>query len=256
MTRFELIKVWQDYLSGLGLPSFPLWGITNGTCRCREGAKCSQPGKHPKVAGWRSLSGPHEVGPLDNLGVSTDHLVVIDIDSGDIPDDLPETFTVSTGRGWHLWYWANPDYPIRNRAGWRPKIDIRAIGGLVAAPPSRHYLGHDYVYTSGTIQPVPEAILRDHERHIERQRQAAVTQVKDTTDESILPLVENLIAEMEAAVEGERNSTLFRIACRMMDLARTGWVGGDSFVSLIAAAERAGLTRQEAARTIHSASQA
>lgn len=256
MTRLELIRIWQGYLSGLGLPSFPLWGITNGKCRCSQGADCSQPGKHPKISGWRTLTGPVEVGALDNLGVSTDNLVVVDVDLPVIPDDLPETFTVSTGRGFHLWYWANPDYPIRNRTSWRPKVDIRAVGGLVAAPPSRHYLGHTYEYTQGEIRPVPDFILKDHERHTARQKKDAVTEVPDSTDDSILPLVENLLAEVENAPNGERNATLFRVACRLMDLARTGWVGGDSIQALISSAERAGLTRQEAARTIESATRA
>jgi hypothetical protein len=258
MTRLEQIKAWQDWFSGLGIVTFPLFGITNGKCRCREGDGCAQPGKHPKVKGWRTLEDSVTPGPLDNLGVSTDHLVVVDVDSGDIPDDLPPTFTVSTGRGFHLWYYADQSHPIRNRAGWRPKIDIRAVGGLVAAPPSRHISGSEYTYLGGTIQPVPQFILDDHERHVERRRvdREAVTHVPDTTHEHMLPLVESLMAEMAGAPEGERNSTLFKIACRIFDLSRTGWVGGDALVMLVGAAVQAGLTHAEAARTIESAARA
>jgi hypothetical protein len=255
MDRTEQIAAWQAWFTGHGIPTFPLFGILNGKCRCQDGEACRQPGKHPKIRGWRSLDEPALVGSLDNLGVSTDNLVVVDIDSGDkIPSDLPDTFTVSTGRGLHLWYWANKDHPIRNSAGWRPKIDIRSVGGLVAAPPSRHISGAEYTYLRGEIQPVPSVVLETQSRYERRERKAAVSAVPGETNPLIQPLIDGLVSEVESAPEGERNHTLFRVACRFFELAEGNWAGEDSLWLIFHAARRNGLSAGEIINTIESAS--
>jgi hypothetical protein len=70
-------------------------------------------------------------------------LVVVDIDpdhGGALDTTLmPPTHTVRTGSGgWHLYYshpgWSVPSRPMPGRVG----IDIKADGGYVAIPPSRH----------------------------------------------------------------------------------------------------------------------
>ena len=55
MDRFDALKVWQTWLSEQGLPSFPLFGITNGVCRCKEGAACKSAGKHPRIGGCQPI---------------------------------------------------------------------------------------------------------------------------------------------------------------------------------------------------------
>ncbi len=63
------------------------------------------------------------------------------------PDDLAAlraTFHVRTGRteaGWH--YYVAPT-GLRNGAGLLPGVDLRAAGGYVVAPPSRHASGRTY----------------------------------------------------------------------------------------------------------------
>lgn len=70
-------------------------------------------------------------------------LVVVDIDPdhGGAPDLelMPPTYTVRTGSGgWHLYY-AHPGRPVLSRPmPGRVGIDIKADGGYVAIPPSRH----------------------------------------------------------------------------------------------------------------------
>lgn len=78
-------------------------------------------------------------------------LVVIDIDSGDIPDWCPATYTVRTGRGWHIYYLAQPGDAYRGKIG--DSIDIKHHGYVIAAG-SRHPDGHLYEVTDPR-QPAP-----------------------------------------------------------------------------------------------------
>lgn len=254
--RLEAIEGWQQWLHRQGYPSFPLFGITNGQCRCNAGPDCPSPGKHPKIKGWRTIERFVAAGVMDNVGVSTDRLVVVDIDSGfDIPDDLPETLTISTGRGLHLWYAANPGHQIGNAAGWRPKIDIRSYGGLVAAPPSRHVSGAVYDWYAGNIiRPVPQVVLDSYTARQQRQRRAPVTEIGSETSTLMQPLADALVQQMRDAQPGERNPTLFRIACRFFEQAATGWMGEDTLRLIFEAATEAGLSPTEVAATIESAS--
>jgi hypothetical protein len=251
--RRELIDFWQGYLCDNGIPTFPLFGVMNGACRCRDGALCKNPGKHPKAKGWRDLTAPIPVGLHDNVGASTDSLVVVDIDSGtEIPSDLPETFTVSTGRGLHLWYWADPSHPISNATGWRPKIDIRSVGGLVAAPPSRHVSGAEYTWIHGEITKVPGFILETQKRYERREKRPPVESVPSSTSPFVEPIVRGLVEEVGSAPEGERNSTLFRVLCRFFELAASGWAGEDALRDICSAAIGNGLDLSEIERTAES----
>lgn len=72
-------------------------------------------------------------------------LVVVDIDSGDIPAWCPPTYTVRTGRGWHLYYLATPGDTYRGTIG--TGIDIKHHGYVIAAG-SRHPDGHLYHVTN------------------------------------------------------------------------------------------------------------
>lgn len=253
--RQEEIDAWQGYLRDIGIPTFPLFGITNGKCRCTEAEHCRNPGKHPKIKGWRHLQESVQARALDNIGASTDRLVVIDIDTGlAIPEDLPETLTISTGRGLHLWYWANPEHAITNAVNWRPKIDIRSVGGLVAVPPSVHVSGSVYTYVGGEIQPVPSLVLETQRAYVQRERKPQITSVPSETSDMMRPLLDGLVAEAGSAAEGERNHTLFRVLCRFFELAEAGWAGRDGLEEICAAAYRNGLSVVEIKRTVDSAS--
>jgi hypothetical protein len=75
---------------------------------------------------------------------------------------LPETLTVRTGRGSHL-YFAYPDKNIiRNSAAkLAPGLDIRGAGGYVVIPPSVHFSGsvYGFVREDCAIAPAPEWLL-------------------------------------------------------------------------------------------------
>ena len=75
----EAMPEWAQWFGSQGLHYFPLHGIMNGKCRCPKGDTCGVPGKHPRVK-WTTQ--PSQVpNELDNIGVSTEKLVVIDFDA-------------------------------------------------------------------------------------------------------------------------------------------------------------------------------
>ena len=76
--------------------------------------------------------------------------------------NLPPTFSVKTGGGYHL-YFRYPDFEIRNDAAKRlgPGLDIRGEGGQVVAPPTIHPSGEPYRWLDefGQIADAPEWLL-------------------------------------------------------------------------------------------------
>jgi len=79
------------------------------------------------------------------------------IDDG---NDLPETWSVHTARGLHLYFRWGVD--IRNSASkLAAGVDIRGAGGYVVAPPSVHPDGPEYtaVDTSCPVSPAPAWLL-------------------------------------------------------------------------------------------------
>ena len=75
--------------------------------------------------------------------------VVVDADSVDamnwVENNLPYTpLKVSTSRGKHFYFKANPECPVRSSANPDSKIDVRGQGGIVIAPGSIHQSGKTY----------------------------------------------------------------------------------------------------------------
>lgn len=162
-------------LIGLGVPVFPLWGIIerDGGVVCECGSAPGpdhREGKHPAVKHghndasldqgdvWRWFDGTPK-----NLGYPTGHAsgrVVLDFDrQGDgleVADDfeswtngvsLPATHRIRTGGGGlHLIYGIPADLNVRitGRNRVLPGTDVKADGGYVLAPPSRHISGGWY----------------------------------------------------------------------------------------------------------------
>ena len=254
MTEME---EWVAWYASQGLTYFPLYGITNGECRCREGAACTNTGKHPRVK-WKGVA-PTMPKSVDNVGISTDDLVVVDFDADpgeSVLNEFPRTFTTSTGHGFHLWYRADPSKPVKSVVGWRHKVDIRAKGGLVVAPPSRHKSGSTYSHVRGdSIQPVPRWLLDSLPEKGEMKRRVGyeVTKVNDETHQIYRRGIGDvLIHEMENWEVG-RNQTLFRLGCRFYEFAADGILGSDVLRDLFDAAVRTGLSPDEVFRTLESA---
>lgn len=147
--------------------AFPLHEIVDGKCGCGADA-CDRIGKHPAVL-WRDLelgSAVPTPAPGQGYGVKTgaaprgSGVFVVDLDGDEAiaafaaMGDCPETFTVETPRGWHL-YFPVPDFPVRSSAGILAKgVDIRGEGGFVVGPGSPHRSGKTYVLTND-VDPAP-----------------------------------------------------------------------------------------------------
>jgi hypothetical protein len=113
--------------------------------------------------------------PDCNIAVATGTLskvFCVDIDGIDAESELrkleaqygalPPTVESITARGRHLFF-KMPPQPLRNSTGKvATGIDVRADGGYVIVPPSKHPSGRDYYWsvdTSNTFAPAPDWLL-------------------------------------------------------------------------------------------------
>ncbi len=95
--------------------------------------------------------------PLANIAIITgkvSNIVVFDLDSeeaekyADEKGGFPTTVRAKTGKGYHV-YVKHPGIDIHNRINKSLKIDIKADGGYVVAPPSIHGSGAQYQWEEG-----------------------------------------------------------------------------------------------------------
>lgn len=136
----------------------------------QHGPACPSPGKRALVR-WGDYQhrAPTEEDvrrwwgrwPMANVGVLTGRvsgLLVVDVDGADARarlagrGSLPPTATVLTGRrgGQHLYFVYPEGASVPTRAGVLQGVDVRADGGLVVAPPSRHASGATYAWDDAT----------------------------------------------------------------------------------------------------------
>lgn len=174
-----LHPVLEQYCS-IGLKVIPLWGTEAGNCNCGKQG-CTSQGKHPRIAKNWQLLGSSDVKKVAswqkkykgcNFGVMTGTskypygseesltdkqrwLVVVDVDDlaalSLFDEPLLPTFSCETGRGRHYWYWSKKLFPASKNV-LAEKVDIKAKGGYVVAPPSVHYTGRHYTVTPGMEQ--------------------------------------------------------------------------------------------------------
>lgn len=233
-----------------GAQIVPLWGIRPGegggsVCRCKDGAECGRPGKH-SIKKWKDA--PSRLpGRYDNYGIVSDTLVVIDFDKPDaeFPYALPDTYTVRTAKGRHLYY--KHLSPLATRISFVPGIDVKASGGLVVGPGSVTIKG-------GTYEPANELPIVDLPADI---AEAVGVRREMQVRQGTLPLVTHFMAAKAVAivcdeqrqVRDSRNNELFRNTARAL---RFG-AGRDSLDLIAAAAMESGLGHEEVWRTINSA---
>ena len=161
-------------LAELGHAVLPIVGVVNVApkiwrCQCARGEHCESPGKHPHAelvahgltdasTDAATITRWHNAAPNINFGVSTAKLVVLDVDGEDGRASLGHlerkhgalrrTWRVATGSGGrHIYFTPLPGADIRNSAGRLAKgLDVRAHGGYVVIPGSRHITGHLYAW--------------------------------------------------------------------------------------------------------------
>lgn len=222
--------------------------LPGGRCTCLDpecsenGKKGNSRGKHPRITRWQDNSSrdPEQVGawwdqwPTANIGVvcGASGLLVVDVDGPEGERSLseleaelgalPATVEVISGQGRHLYY-KHPGGHIKNQAGlWgKAKIDLRADGGYVVAPPSAHYLGHRYAWREGhgpediAVAELPEDWMIKLTRQIEDEHTPSPIEPTTTGDTRCIMLRGRAAAlKANGASEAEILSTLAGINAR------------------------------------------
>ena len=167
----------RNLIDTFGFSIFPIHGVKeDGTCTCNN-PKCNNIGKHPATPdGFKSATNDIEqVKRLWaarqglNVGIATGEksgIFVVDIDDASAEVelrkliDLPDTYTVATGRGKHLYFKYDKDRPVKNGAHVIPHVDIRGDGGYVAGIGSNHASGVEYTCENilEEIVPAPQEL--------------------------------------------------------------------------------------------------
>lgn len=227
-------------------------------------------------------AGPYGVG----IACGPSRLVVVDLDTakGDTPPDewalpgivdgsdvlaelharhnerfpLGITPAVSTASGGlHLYYRAPAGREVRNsasRVGW--KVDVRAAGGYVVAPPSTA-AGRPYTWLTAPTdaEPLPlPAWLADRAapRPAPVQRPTMPAVVRNATGYTAAALRGELEAVL-AAQPGTRNDTLHRAAFNLGTLAGAGRLDARLAIeALLVAGQSIGLPAREVQATVTS----
>lgn len=219
----------------------PLYSVTDGRCDCgRE--DCSSPGKHPhgRLAPHGVKSGTRDASVICswfaddgvvNIGVVTgpeSGIIVLDVDVPHGGDEslgwieLPDTATVKTGNGRHHYFTWPAGSVIRNSAGkLGPGLDIRAAGGYVVGPTSRHVSGVDYEWVRDPGAGVAELPASLRELLMEPDRaQAAPAATPASRGESVMAFRARMMkyaARWESVPQGQRNQAAFIHAAQLVN---------------------------------------
>lgn len=221
------------------------------------------PGKRPLDTNWTKLPPPDDA-TVDqwlsdglNIGVATGYgFIVIDVDLPEIPPEFPETLTVKSGRGWHLYYTIPDGVEIRNSAGkLGPHIDVRGMGGQTVIPPSMHANGTRYTWFRDIpMRALPAWIIKAcalSGKWIEVDWSAAD---RPATRGWAQVALSREIAKVAGTAEGGRNDQLFRSACALSEIVNGGGLSESEVVdALSAAAMGTGLPEPEIRAVIASA---
>ena len=218
------------HYASMGFSVIPVHTIKDGECSC-ESQKCNAPGKHPRIK-WRGKTNTAlseaqirdwwRRYPESNIGIVTgpiSGIAVIDIDGKEglrsleeagLPlEELPLTPTVRTGGGGiHLIYRYPEKTGVKTGSGILPKVDIRAEGGLIVAPPSRHASGEEYRWIDGrSIDDIDPADF-DFSLLIEEKDSKAKETEKPTSGSKWYEVY------LKGVGEGKRNDAAAKLAGR------------------------------------------
>jgi hypothetical protein len=170
------------HLAHMGMHVFPVDHPSLPECAGRhKTVPCNgDRGKHPSVAWGHAATTNAKMiatwfsGRTRNVGISCgpSNLVVLDEDEQGALDTwaaengvtLPDTYTVTTGRGRHLYYrWDHTVAPITNGADklfGELKIDVRGQGGYAVAAGSVHHQGRVYEDNGHPIADLPDELAQ------------------------------------------------------------------------------------------------
>jgi hypothetical protein len=231
-----------------------------------------QRGKHPEPPSWvkASTDVPDVLarmfgrGPR-NLAIDAGRsgLLVLDEDAPgeldrlctDLKVSVPVTFTVSTGKGRHLYLRQPADLPFGNGVGRLAayKIDVRGRSGYVVGPGSVHATGRRYeVIEPAPVAPVP-TWLSDALRPAVAPAPPRVRLEGPATGRAVAGVLRVVLS----APQGRRNGALYWAARRLFERVRDAQLDETAaHLMLSDAASAVGLPGGEAAATIDSARKA
>ena len=151
---------------------YPLIRLCGPDCRVPSHGDCNSPGKRPIKSNWQDrennlLEVKRHFESIGNYGVvpkTTNDLVVIDADSDRFAElvdrNLPTTFTVQTGSGYHYYY--RSDWNKNKRWTDSVKGEIKAVNSQVVGPGSDHPTGTKYTPTQDSeLKQIPGSKLRE-----------------------------------------------------------------------------------------------
>lgn len=234
-------------------------------------------GKHP-VGRWSrdATAVPAELAPAlsrgpRNLGIACgpSGLLLVDEDQADAftayaaehGHQVPDTFTVTTGKGRHFYFRAPDGPPLGNSQGaLRGRgIDIRGRGGYVVAPGSVHESGTVYVPvdSAAPILPAPEWLVTALRSRPAARPTSTVRRPAACGGGRPFKVLTGLVQTVLDAPDGERNNRLYWAARRVYEHAAWGLFDAETGrAALIDAARHIGLADGEAHKTLDSAARA
>lgn len=251
-------------------------------------------GKHPIDKSWQKKASSDEHAVRDarrsrsdaNIGLAmggASKLVAFDIDGDrgraswaalerEADATAPQTLTSRSGRidgGEHRIFTVPDSFDwrkVKNRVGMREGVDVRADGGQIVVAPSRHKSGARYTWSNRVpIAPMPEWLYEAITAPVPRAERARATSnasrdvaKRDTTTtggsryfETVLT---NACRDIAATGEGQRNETLFRKSCSVLEyVVGMGLERSGPTTELEAAARECGLSSGEARKTLAAA---
>lgn len=267
-----------------GLAVLPLHWPTDTGCSCKHD-DCENQGKHPLTPNGltdattdvRAIVKWWTRWPEANVGVRTgpdSDLAVLDVDGPQgeaslrkLPGEIPRTWLSFTGRadgGFHNWF-RYPTFTLTNSGGSKgwlgrqyPKLDVRANGGYVVAPPSRHITGGVYRWAGNhpPRAPWPEWLRKPEPKP--SQPMLAPSDIKHG-DRYALAALEREAQELAAMTpKSGRNEKLNAAVYHLKrKFVTTGMLAPQALVQrMYEAALASGLSSHETERTINSAMKA
>ena len=163
--------------------------------------------------------------PNANIAVVTgkiSNLVILDIDGAEGVNSLksgnfniPDTPEVETGRGVQYYFKYPKGYEIGNSVGILPKVDVRADGGYVVAPPSLHVTGKYYKWIKMTkMAEMPDWLLNLITKSDTKNNRLPDTNVVNHLKNNMNDLIINM---MKCNIDdGVRNGTLVKITGHLL----------------------------------------
>jgi Bifunctional DNA primase/polymerase, N-terminal len=166
---------------------------------------------------------------------------------------LPVTFTVTTGKGRHLYFCQPPGPPLGNRTGALSGrgIDVRGHGGYAVAPGSVHHTGAIYTPAEPATPPAPAPAWL-----ITALRSPPPARPRPSPHAHGSPhaRLRGAVSVVLAAQPGERNNRLHWAACRAAEMITSGHLDpAAAIAALTTAAQTTGLRPGEIQATIASA---